>query len=63
MLRREVNDELRKTFNVREFKEQCFFMDSVFGAMQGEYQSRIAASLPGHMRQVVILVAGPAMDA
>jgi len=57
-LRQTINQKLRDHFRITEFTEQAFFMDSVFGQMQPEYQQGIARLLPEHISQLVVLLAG-----
>ncbi len=61
-LRRGINVELRDRFSVSEFRQQAFFMDSVFGQMQPEYRRAIARFLPEQMTQLVLLLAGQQWD-
>jgi DNA sulfur modification protein DndD len=56
-LRKTINEELKKHFNISDFREQAFFMDSVFGQMEPEYQRAVAQVLPEHIKQLVVLVA------
>lgn len=56
-LRKHINSEMRKHFYLNEVSEQCFVMDSIFGAMEPVYQARVCAAIPGKMKQLLILVA------
>jgi DNA sulfur modification protein DndD len=56
-LRKEINEEITRVFGVPAFREQAFFMDSVFGQMQDEYRKRVATVLPRELPQVVLLLA------
>ena len=61
-LRKSVNEKLREYFSVQMVDDQCFFMDSVFAPMQGEYRSLVASALPGKMNQLVLLLAPQQWD-
>ena len=61
-LRQTINQELRSRFSIATFKEQGFFMDSVFGQTQADYKRGIAKLLPEHMTQLVMLLAGQQWD-
>jgi DNA sulfur modification protein DndD len=61
-LRKSINDRLRKHFSLRMVDDQCFFMDSVFAPMQGEYRQLVASALPGKMNQLVLLLAPQQWD-
>jgi len=61
-LRKTMNAELRRRFGIPSFREQAFFMDSVFGQMQGEYRRGVAAVLPQNIQQLVLLLAGQQWD-
>ena len=61
-LRKSVNEKLREYFDLRMVDDQCFFMDSVFAPMQGEYRSSVASALPGKMNQLVLLLAPQQWD-
>lgn len=64
-LRRSINESLKEEFDiaVRKLGEQCFFMDSVFAPMQGEYRQAVADVLPGKMPQLVLLLSQNQWDA
>lgn len=61
-LRKTINRELRDHFSVSIFRDQGFFMDSVFGQTQGDYKRGVAELLPQHMSQLVLLLAGQQWD-
>ena len=61
-LRKTINTLLREQFDVAHFREQSFFMDSVFGQTQGDYKRGVAKLLPEHMTQLVMLLAGQQWD-
>ena len=61
-LRKSVNKKLREYFSLKMVDDQCFFMDSVFAPMQGEYRSLVASALPGKMNQLVLLLAPQQWD-
>ena len=61
-LRKNINEKLREYFSLKMVDDQCFFMDSVFAPMQGEYRSLVASALPGKMNQLVLLLAPQQWD-
>ena len=61
-LRKRINQQLKKYFSLKVVDDQCFFMDSVFAPMQGEYREKVASEMPGKMRQLVLLVAPQQWD-
>ena len=57
-LRKTINEQLKgSTLSISDFREQAFFMDSVSGQMEPEYQRAVAHVLPEHIKQLVVLVA------
>jgi len=61
-LRKNINKKLRKNFHMKVVDDQCFFMDSVFAPMEGAYRAKVAAALPGKMKQLILLVAPQQWD-
>ena len=63
-LRKDINNELKNyiSIGVRELEDQCFFMDSGFAPMEDAYRGPTADSLPGKMKQLVLLLSKEQWD-